>query len=467
VIYNKVTENTIEKLKKIVCQQHVCTEKVSLEDYTHDETPELSYIPECVVKPKTATEISEIVKLANNEKIPITPRGLGTGLCGGSLAIYGGIVISMERFNKILELDYENSTLLVESGVSIQTIHDFVEPKGLYYPPNPGEKGAAIGGTINTNAGGMHAVKYGVTRDYVIGLEVVLPTGEIINVGGKVLKSSSGYELIDLFIGSEGTLAIVTKALLKLIPLPKYKTTLYVPFDNTENVFTTCKCIFENKIIPTALEFMQHDLPIFAEKKVGDKFPESSHKAYLIVLLDGDFEDSITNNSEKISNICMENNAIEVYILDTKDAQNRVWNLRSNVLEGIKEVSFTEEIDAVVPRSNLYDYLKYLDKLSMDNNIKILSYGHVGDGNMHTHIFKYSMNHEEWNKVVNDCLEKIYLKTIELGGKISGEHGIGCTRKKYLKYQLNEHHIELMRKIKKVFDPNVILNPGKIFDYDR
>lgn len=463
--YSKVTSEIIEKLKNIVSSEYVLyTSKESLEPYSHDETPELVYYPECVVKPKTAEEISAILKLANRERIPVIPRGLGTGLCGGSLPLYGGITLSLERLNKILELDMENFTITLEPGIALQSIYDVVEANELYYPPTPGEKGAAIGGNINTNAGGMRAVKYGVTRDYIMGLEVVLPTGEIINLGGKTVKCSSGYELIDLIIGSEGTLGVVTKAILKLIPLPKYKLTLYIPFNTIKDAFTACREIIKSKIIPTAMEFIQREPVILAEKKVGQKFPDDTHEAYIMILIDGDSQEAVNSLGEKSAEICMSTNAVDVFVLDTKESQNRIWNLRSNVLEGIKEESVTEELDAVVPRNRILDYIEYTQILSNEKNIPIFSYGHVGDGNMHTHIFKYSLSDEKWHEISKECMEKIYKKSVELGGKISGEHGIGLTRKEHLKYQLDDTQIELMRRLKKAFDPNLILNPGKIFD---
>ncbi len=390
-------------------------------------------------------------------------RGSGTGLVGASVPIHGGIMINMTKMNRILEIDEENLTLTVEPGVLLMEIGKFVEEHDLFYPPDPGEKSATIGGNISTNAGGMRAVKYGVTRDYIRGLEIVLPDGKVIQVGGKVVKNSSGYSIKDLVCGAEGTLAIVTKAILKLLPLPKKAISLLIPFPNLEMAINTVPKIIKSKAIPTAIEFMQREVILAAEKFLGKKFPDNSSDAYLLLTFDGNTKEDIEKDYEKVADICLEEGALDVYISDTDERKEAVWSARSAFLEAVK-ASTTEmdECDVVVPRNKVASFVKYTDELQEQFDVRIRSFGHAGDGNLHVYVLRDNLNKEQWDKKLKDVFECMYKKSVELNGLVSGEHGIGFAKKPYLFEQYGEEYMELMKNIKLAFDPKNILNPGKV-----
>ncbi len=390
-------------------------------------------------------------------------RGSGTGLVGASVPIHGGIMINMTKMNRILEIDEENLTLTVEPGVLLMEIGKFVEEHDLFYPPDPGEKSATIGGNISTNAGGMRAVKYGVTRDYIRGLEIVLPDGKVIQVGGKVVKNSSGYSIKDLVCGAEGTLAIVTKAILKLLPLPKKAISLLIPFPNLEMAINTVPKIIKSKAIPTAIEFMQREVILAAEKFLGKKFPDNSSDAYLLLTFDGNTKEDIEKDYEKVADICLEEGALDVYISDTDERKEAVWSARGAFLEAVK-ASTTEmdECDVVVPRNKVASFVKYTDELQEQFDVRIRSFGHAGDGNLHVYVLRDNLNKEQWNKKLKDVFECMYKKSVELNGLVSGEHGIGFAKKPYLFEQYGEEYMELMKNIKLAFDPKNILNPGKV-----
>ncbi len=390
-------------------------------------------------------------------------RGSGTGLVGASVPIHGGIMINMTKMNRILEIDEENLTLTVEPGVLLMEIGKFVEEHDLFYPPDPGEKSATIGGNISTNAGGMRAVKYGVTRDYIRGLEIVLPDGKVIQVGGKVVKNSSGYSIKDLVCGAEGTLAIVTKAILKLLPLPKKAISLLIPFPNLEMAINTVPKIIKSKAIPTAIEFMQREVILAAEKFLGKKFPDNSSDAYLLLTFDGNTKEDIEKDYEKVADICLEEGALDVYISDTDERKEAVWSARGAFLEAVK-ASTTEmdECDVVVPRNKVANFVKYTDELQEQFDVRIRSFGHAGDGNLHVYVLRDNLNKEQWDKKLKDVFECMYKKSVELNGLVSGEHGIGFAKKPYLFEQYGEEYMELMKNIKLAFDPKNILNPGKV-----
>lgn len=390
-------------------------------------------------------------------------RGSGTGLVGASVPIHGGIMINMTKMNRILEIDEENLTLTVEPGVLLMEIGKFVEEHDLFYPPDPGEKSATIGGNISTNAGGMRAVKYGVTRDYIRGLEIVLPDGKVIQVGGKVVKNSSGYSIKDLVCGAEGTLAIVTKAILKLLPLPKKAISLLIPFPNLEMAINTVPKIIKSKAIPTAIEFMQREVILAAEKFLGKKFPDNSSDAYLLLTFDGNTKEDIEKDYEKVADICLEEGALDVYISDTDERKEAVWSARGAFLEAVK-ASTTEmdECDVVVPRNKVASFVKYTDELQEQFDVRIRSFGHAGDGNLHVYVLRDNLNKEQWDKKLKDVFECMYKKSVELNGLVSGEHGIGFAKKPYLFEQYGEEYMELMKNIKLAFDPKNILNPGKV-----
>jgi glycolate oxidase len=434
------------------------------EEYSHDELSGTNSYPDVVVKAVSAHEISEIMKYAYKNNIPVTPRGAGTGLVGSSVAMEHGIMIDSSLMNHILELDDENLTITVEPGVLLMELASYVEENGFFYPPDPGEKSATIGGNISTNAGGMRAVKYGVTRDYVRGLEVVLPNGEIVNFGGKVVKNSSGYSLKDLMIGSEGTLGFITKATLKLLPLPKKAISLLVPFPTLQQAIDTVPLIIKSKAIPTAIEFMQREVIMDAEEYLGKKFPDSQSDAYLLLKFDGNSVEEIEEAYDSVAKLCLEQGALDVLISDTEERDESIWKARGAFLEAIKgSTTYMDEVDMVVPRNKVNEMVDYLHNLHKKVDIRIKSFGHAGDGNLHSYILKDDLSQEEFEKRMSLAMDKIYQKANELGGQVSGEHGIGFAKKPYLKESLDYQTILLMNGIKKAFDPKNILNPHKVF----
>ncbi|ASW43959.1 FAD-binding oxidoreductase [Clostridium isatidis] len=434
------------------------------EEYSHDELSDTVSYPDVVVKVTSTEEVSKIMKYAYDNNIPVTPRGSGTGLVGASVPMEKGIMIDTSLMNHVLELDEENLTITVEPGVLLMELAAYVEEKDFFYPPDPGEKSATIGGNISTNAGGMRAVKYGVTRDYVRGLEVVLPNGTVVNLGGKVVKNSTGYALKDLMIGSEGTLGIITKATLKLLPLPKKAISLLIPFPSLERAIRTVPLIVKSKSIPTAIEFMQREVILDAEKYLGRKFPDSSADAYLLLKFDGNSTEEIENAYDNVAKICLEQGALDIFISDTSEREESIWKARGAFLEAIKgSTTYMDEVDVVVPRNRVNDMVEYIHNLYKEVDVRIKSFGHAGDGNLHAYILRDNLSEEEWNKKMKDAMEKIYGKARELEGQVSGEHGVGYAKKEYLLKSMDPALIEIMAGIKKAFDPKNILNPHKIF----
>ncbi|EKQ54732.1 MULTISPECIES: FAD-linked oxidase C-terminal domain-containing protein [unclassified Clostridium] len=433
------------------------------EDYSHDELGGIKNMPDIVIQAVNTEEISKVMKYAYENHIPVTPRGSGTGLVGAAVPLKGGIVIDLSRMNKILELDEENLTLTLEPGVLLMDIGKYVEEFDLFYPPDPGEKSATIGGNISTNAGGMRAVKYGVTRDYVRGLEVVLPNGDIVELGGKVVKNSSGYALKDLIIGAEGTLGIVTRAILKLLPLPKKALSLLIPFESLERAIETVPKIIKSKSIPTAIEFMQKEAILAAEEFLGKSFPDKSSDAYLLLTFDGNSTEEIEKAYENVANICLEAGALDVFISDTEERQESIWSARGCFLEAIKALtSEMDEVDVVVPRNKIGEFVTFTHELEKKANIRIKSFGHAGDGNLHVYILRDELSQEAWHAKLSEVMQIMYDKAKELKGQVSGEHGIGFAKKGYLKQSLPDQCINIMQGIKLAFDPRNILNPGKV-----
>jgi glycolate oxidase len=462
--YKKIDDKDIAYILSVINdKERVFYGEEINEDYSHDEMGTVKQMPEVVVQVLCTEEVSAIMKYAYEHTIPVTPRGSGTGLVGAAVPIYGGIVVDLSKMNKILEIDEENLTLTVETGVLLMEIGKYVMDYDLMYPPDPGEKTATIGGNINTNAGGMRAVKYGVTRDYVRGLEVVLPNGEIQNIGGKVVKNSSGYSIKDLIVGSEGTLGIVTKAILKLIPLPKKAISLLIPFPSLETAIETVPKIIKSKSVPTAVEFMQRAAIIAAEEFLGKKFPDNSSDAYLLLTFDGNSKEEIERNYENAANICLEAGALDVLISDTEERQESIWSARGAFLEAIKaSTTEMEEVDVVVPRNKVAEFIKFTHELEKEFDVRIKSFGHAGDGNLHIYILRDALEQETWIKRLEEVMECMYKRGRELKGQVSGEHGIGFAKKPYLNQSLSPEILTLMKGIKMAFDPKNILNPGKV-----
>ncbi|MBQ1212135.1 MAG: FAD-binding oxidoreductase [Clostridia bacterium] len=435
-----------------------------IEEYSHDELGGTYSKPDAVVKAISADEISAVCKYAYEHDIPVTARGSGTGLVGSCVPVCNGIIIDTTLMNHFLELDEENLTLTVEPGVLLMEISKYVEEHDLFYPPDPGEKTATIGGNISTNAGGMRAVKYGVTRDYVRQLEVVLPDGRIVTFGGKIVKNSSGYDLKDLIIGSEGTLGIITKATLKLLPLPKKTISLLIPFPDLSTAIKTVPAIIKAKCIPTAIEFMQKEVISDAESYLGSKFPDSSADAYLLLKFDGQSTQEIEGYYDGAAQICLERGAKDIFISDTAERDETIWKARGAFLEAIKNsTTDMDEVDVVVPRSNVSEMVEFSHKLQEKVGARIKCFGHAGDGNLHIYVLKDDLTEEQWKEKLGEAMDHMYAKAKELKGEVSGEHGIGYAKKEYLHRSLDPVSIELMRGIKKVFDPKNLLNPGKIF----
>jgi len=433
------------------------------EDFSHDELAGIRKYPEVLVEPLTTEEVADIMRYAFEQNIPVTPRGAGTGLVGGAVALSGGIMLNMSKMNKILELDEDNLTITVEPGVMLMEVAQYVETHDLFYPPDPGEKTATIGGNISTNAGGMRAVKYGVTRDYVMGLEVVLADGEIIDVGGKIAKNSSGYSLMNMFVGAEGTLGIVTKAILKLLPLPKRRISLLVPFPKLSMAVETVPKIIKSRTIPTAIEFMEREVIKAAEEYLGKKFPDSSADAYLLLQFDGNSKKEIEEIYEYVAYICLDAGATDVLIANTQERHDAIWTARGAFLEAI-HASTTEmdECDVVVPRSRIADFIKYTETLDDKIKIRIRSFGHAGDGNMHLYVLRDDLPEDVWHCKLDEAFGCMYDKANELCGQVSGEHGIGFAKKEFLHQAIGPAATRLLANIKQAFDPKGILNPGKI-----
>ena len=453
--------------KQIVGEQYILTDEEELHKYSHDQTEKLSYPPDIVIKPRTAGEISEIFKICNEHKIPVTPRGAGTGLSGGALPQLGGVLISTERMNSILHLDERNLQVTTEPGVITEVLQNTVKEKGMFYPPDPSSRGSCfIGGNIAENSGGPKAVKYGVVKDYVINLEVVLPTGEIIWTAANVLKNSTGYNLTQLIVGSEGTLGIVTKIVLRLIPLPKYDLLMLVPFKSMEKASEAVSAIFRAGYTPSGLELMEIDA-----LHIVSKFVESTAvpltadtAAHLIIEVDGNHMETLVQEMEAIAELLTGYDCGEVYFADDTTQKAELWKLRRRVAEAVKIDGYTIEEDTVVPRAELPALIKGVKELGKRFGFKAVCYGHAGDGNLHIRIKKEGTDNSQDNPEIIASLRALFELVKSLGGTISGEHGIGLIQKGFMDIVFDKTQLELMRGIKKVFDPNNILNVGKIFD---
>jgi len=466
-MYKKLNTSILEALKKIVGAEFVFTDQEKLEQYGRDETEDLLFKPEVVVKPANPKEISEILKLANKERVTVTPRAAGTGLSGGALPIFGGIILSVERLNKILEIDERNLQATVEPGVINEIFQNAVIEKGLFYPPDPASKGSCfMGGNVAENSGGPKCVKYGVTKDYILNLEVVLPTGEIIFTGANTLKNSTGYNLTQLMVGSEGTLGIVTKIIVKLLPYPKHNLLMLVPFRKTEEACTAVSEIFRAGFTPSALEFMERDALDWVSKHVESTVVklEDDIQAHLLIEVDGNDTDILMRDMEAIGNVVSKFDIAEILFAESAAQKAELWKLRRKINEAVKANAISKEQDTVVPRAELPALIKGIKQIGRKYNFKTVCYGHAGDGNLHTRMIKGDMPDEYWNgEYIKEAIAEIFTLCKKLGGTISGEHGIGLVQKEYTHIVFDPKTVELQKAIKKTFDPNLILNPGKIF----
>jgi len=463
--YTRITPQIIESLRSMVDAEDLLTDEESLEKYGQDETEDLLYKPEVVLRPKTVSQISEIMKLANAHRIPVTVRGAGTGLSGAALPVYGGIVISMERFNKILQIDERNLQATVEPGVINYVFQEEVKKLGLFYPPDPASWGScSLGGNVAHSSGGPKAVKYGTTRDYVLNIEMVLPNGEVILTGANTLKYSTGYNLTHLMIGSEGTLGIITKIVFRLIPLPKYDLLMLVPFTSAEKACEAVGATFRAGITPSAMEFMERDAIDWSIRYAGEvNFSiRPEWQALLLIEVDGNNLDVLFSDCETISQIMTDHGCDEILMADTADQKASLWKIRRKVGEAVKSNSVYKEEDTVVPRAELPALLKGVKEIGRRYGFKSVCYGHAGDGNLHVNIIKGDLADEVWDRELPKGIREIFELCKTLGGTISGEHGIGLVQKGYLPIVFPPHQMELMRQIKTLFDPNLILNPGKM-----
>jgi len=465
-VKSSVTAEIINEFKKIVGESYVLYDEETLDHYAHDETENLHYLPDVVIKPRTVQEISALMKICNAKKIPVTPRGAGTGLSGGALAHLGGVVLAMERMNAILDIDERNLQVTTEPGVITEVLQTTLKEKGLFYPPDPASRGSCfIGGNISENSGGPKAVKYGVVKDYVLNLEMVLPTGEIIWTGANVLKNATGYNLTQLVVGSEGTLGIVTKIVLRLIPHPKYDLLMLVPFRKLEHASEAVSAIFRAGFVPSAMELMEIDALKIVSKFVDSNAVQLSNdiEAHLIIEVDGNNMEVLMSEMEAISEMLAQYDTGEIYFADDAQQKNELWKLRRRVAEAAKLAGYTIEEDAVVPRAELPALIRGVKEIGAKYNFDAVCYGHAGDGNLHIRIHKDGTPNSFGDAEMTQSLRALFELVKSLGGTISGEHGIGLIQKGFMDIMFEQKQLDLMRQIKKAFDPNNILNADKIF----
>jgi glycolate oxidase len=463
--YSKITPDILKAITAIVGADAVITQRADLEKYSHDETEDLSYYPEITVKPSSAQEISALLKLCNRHLIPVTPRGAGTGLSGGALAVCGGLLISMEWFNKIVNIDEQNLQATVEPGVITEEFMNAVAARGLLYPVDPASKGSCfIGGNVAHGSGGPRVVKYGTIREYILNLEVVLPSGDIIWTGANTLKYASGYNLTQLMIGAEGTLGIVTKIVTKLIPHPTTDVLMLAAFPSNEDACAAVSAIFRAGVVPSAVEFMERECFEWVKRYNGVAFNlQAKDAAFLLIEVDGTDMDVILSACEKINTVLEQFAVNNVLFADTATQKADLWKIRRTIGESVKQHSVYKKEDMVVPRAELPVLVKGIKRIGNNFGFGSVCFGHAGDGNLHLNIVQGNMSDADWNNKLNEGIREIFELTVSLGGTISGEHGIGLVQKEFMQLKYSDIHFALWRGIKQVFDKNNILNPGKIF----
>jgi glycolate oxidase len=464
--YNKIAPDILSAINQIVGSDAVITSHIEMEKYSHDETEDLRYYPEVVVKPKSAPEVAALLKLCNEHLIPVTPRGAGTGLSGGALPVMGGLVMAMERFNQVIAIDEQNLQATVEPGVITEEFINQVAAKGLLYPIDPASKGSCfIGGNVSHGSGGPRVVKYGTIREYILNLELVLPSGEIIWTGANTLKYASGYNLTQLIIGSEGTLGIVTKIVVKLIPAPTVDALMLASFTSNDAACKAVSAIFRAGIIPSALEFMERrgvEWVIEKDAIIFDLQPGDA--AFLLIEVNGNNADIIFTDCEKINTVLEAFGCTNVLFADTATQKEELWRIRRTMGVSVKSNSVYKEEDTVVPRAALPQLIAGIKTTGDKYGFESICYGHAGDGNLHVNIIKANMSDDDWNNKLKDGIREIFELAVSLGGTLSGEHGIGLVQKDFMPIKYTPVHFEIWRGIKQVFDKNYILNPGKIFN---
>lgn len=464
--YKKIDIDDIANLERLTAKDRVLTTNEALLMAASDETEDLVYMPEVVVQPVSTQEVSGILAYCNQNHIPVTPRGAGTGLSGGALPVMGGIVLDMKLMNNILNMDTANFQVTVEPGVITQVLQEYVSEHGLFYPPDPASKGSCfIGGNVAENSGGPKAVKYGTVKDYVLNIEVVLANGDIIWTGASVLKNATGYNLTQLLVGSEGTLGIVTKIVLRLIPAVKHNVLMLVPFRSAAAACQAVNDIMMAGITPSALEFMERDALEWTMQYTGNQTINlpTDIQAHLLIEVDGNNMDVLYKDAEQITTVLEQFDTGEILIADNEAQKNMLWALRRKVGEAVKSQSVYKEEDTVVPRAALPQLLTTVKRLGKQYGFQSVCYGHAGDGNLHVNIIKVALTDDEWNHQLPIAIRELFVETVKLGGTLSGEHGIGLVQKNYMDTAFNAAQLRMMKSIKNVFDPNDILNPGKIF----
>lgn len=464
--YKRIDQEDIHFFKGVLGQAYVHTDEEHLERCASDQTEDLQFLPEVVLQPIMAEEISQIMAYCHRQYICVTPRGAGTGLSGGALPVFGGVVLDMRRMNKILHIDKENFQVTTEPGVITQELQQTLLAQGLFYPPDPASKGSCfIGGNVSENSGGPRAVKYGVVKDYVLNLEIVLPNGDIIWTGANVLKNATGYNLTQLLVGSEGTLAIITKIVLRLIPAVQYDMTLLVPFKDAVAACKAVNALFLAGYTPSALEFMERAAIDWAMKythSTAIPLPDDI-AAHLLIEVDGNDLDALYKDMDGITKVLEQFETGELYLADSHEQKQIIWQLRRKVGEAVKSHSIYKEEDTVVPRAYLPELLQHIKKVGAEYGFQSVCYGHAGDGNLHVNIIKGDMSDEDWNGKLSLGIADIFKKVVQLGGTLSGEHGIGWVQKPYMPIAFGEVSMQLMKGIKQLFDPKGILNPGKMW----
>jgi glycolate oxidase len=461
--FHRVTPTDVAAFRAICGDSNVLTEQSDLDIHGADETEDLCFPPEVVLRPDTSAQVQAIMRYCSDRRIPVTPRGAGTGLSGGALPVHRGVSLSLTRMNKILEIDTDNLVVVTQPGVITQVLQEAVEAQGLFYPPDPASRGSCfIGGNLAECAGGPRALKYGVTKDYVLGVEAVLPGGELIRWGGKLLKNVTGYNLAQLLVGSEGTLAIVTEITLKLIPLPKERICLVAPFDDGQAAARALTKIFMARLTPSAAEYLEGAAVRCAEAKFGKSFPQSDAEAHLLLELDGNDRSLLDKDAEAVAEICLAEGARDVLLADDRTKMNDLWEMRRGIGEAVKSVSVYKEEDTVVPRARLPELVGVVRELCRKHKLDAITYGHAGDGNLHVNILKRDLSDSEWNERLPGAITELFERVVAMGGSISGEHGIGWVQKRYMPIALGPVELALMRRLKQAFDPLGILNPGKV-----
>jgi len=463
---NSIIQKALNQLEQALGSGKVVNDEFILQRYARDETSNLSCAPDIVVRAENTEDVSRVLRICNDLKMPVTPRGAGTGVTGGAVPVQGGVVLSLEKMNRILEIDRENMMAVVEPGVITHDLQQAAVSRGLMYPPDPASlESCSIGGNIAENAGGPRAVKYGTTKDYVVGLQMVLADGTILDSGGKIVKNATGYNLCGIVLGSEGTLAVVTRIYLKLIALPPVTRDILIPFNTMEKAVAGVNAILLQKIVPATIEFMEQDAIDLVSRHVDGAVPFSDAGAHLLIQVDGETEDMVFGMIRRISD-AVRVDAEKVLVADSASQSNRIWKARRSIREAITARSpvFLAE-DCVVPRAVIHLFLNALKAYLGSSGLFSVMFGHAGDGNVHIDVLKEDMDDDRWQEMIPGIKREIYARAIDLGGTITGEHGIGLLRKDYLPMALTDPQIMLQQRIKKAFDPNMILNPGKIFPF--